>query len=36
MVNKINLRNKVSSIDSLFTYLRVGKLNNHMLNVLKA
>ena len=36
MVNKINLRDKVSSIDSLFTYLRVGKLNNHMLNVLKA
>ena len=36
MVNKINLRDKVSSIDSLFTYLRVGKLNDHMLNVLKA
>lgn len=36
MVAKVNLRDKVNSLDSLFTYLKVGKLNNHMLNVLQA
>lgn len=36
MIAKINLKEKVNSIDSLFTYLRVGKLNNNMLNVLQA
>lgn len=36
MVPKINLREQVDSVDSLFTYLKVGKLNNHMLNVLQA
>lgn len=36
MIEKVNLKEKVNSIDSLFTYLRVGDLNNHMLNVLQA
>lgn len=36
MIAKVNLKEKVNSLDSLFTYLRVGKLNNHMLNVLQA
>jgi mannose-6-phosphate isomerase-like protein (cupin superfamily) len=36
MVTKVNLKDKADSIDSLFSYLRVGKLNNHMLNVLQA
>jgi len=36
MVAKVNLKERVNSVDSLFTYLRVGTLNNHMLNVLQA
>ncbi|MGE4353875.1 MAG: cupin domain-containing protein [Oscillospiraceae bacterium] len=36
MGKKVNLKEKVNSIDSLFSYLRVGTLNNHMLNVLRA
>ena len=36
MIEKVNLKDKVNSLDSLFTYLKVGKLNNHMLNVLQA
>jgi mannose-6-phosphate isomerase-like protein (cupin superfamily) len=36
MVEKINLKEKVNTISELFTYLRVGTLNNHMLNVLQA
>ena len=36
MIEKINLKEKVDSIDTLFSYLRVGTLNNHVLNVLKA
>ena len=36
MIAKVNLKEKVNSLDSLFAYLRVGKLNNHMLNVLQA
>lgn len=36
MITKVNLKEKADSIDSLFTYLKVGKLNNHMLNVLQA
>lgn len=36
MISKVNLKEKVDSIDSLFNYLRVGKLNNHTLNVLQA
>lgn len=36
MVTKVNLKDKANSVDSLFSYLRVGRLNNHMLNVLQA
>jgi len=36
MLEKVNLKQKVDSIDKLFTYLKVGKINNHMLNVLQA
>jgi len=36
MIDKVNLKEQVNSIESLFTYLRVGSLNNHMLNVLQA
>lgn len=36
MTDKVNLKEQVDSVDSLFTYLRVGTLNNHMLNVLQA
>lgn len=36
MIAKVNLKDKVNLLDSLFTYLRVGTLNNHMLNVLQA
>ena len=36
MVSKTNLKGTVNSIDSLFTYLRIGTLNDHMLNVLQA
>ena len=36
MIEKVNLKEKVNSVDSLFSYLKVGQLNNHMLNVLQA
>ena len=36
MVEKVNLNEKVNSVSGLFEYLRVGALNNHMLNVLQA
>lgn len=36
MIEKINLKEKVNSIQEMFSYLRVGTLNNHMLNVLQA
>ena len=36
MIEKINLKEKVDSIEKLFSYLRVGTLNNHMLHVLRA
>ncbi|HCW53123.1 MAG TPA: hypothetical protein DG753_05170 [Clostridium sp.] len=36
MIKKVNLKESVNEIQDLFQYLRVGKLNNHMLNVLKA
>jgi len=36
MLEKVNLLEKVNSADELFKYIEVGKLNNHMLNVLKA
>lgn len=36
MVKPINLREQVNSAKELFSYLKVGTLNNHMLNVLQA
>ncbi len=36
MVEKINLKEKVNAVDALFTYLRIGKLNDQMLIVLQA
>ena len=36
MVEKVNLKEKASSASGLFQYLRIGALNNHMLNVLQA
>lgn len=36
MIQKINLKEKVNGINQLFTYLKVGQLNDHMLNVLQA
>jgi Mannose-6-phosphate isomerase len=36
MIEKINLKEKANSIPELFQYLRIGTLNNQMLNVLQA
>lgn len=36
MIEKVNLKEQVNALDNLFEYKRVGTLNNHMLNVLKA
>jgi len=36
MVDKVNLREKANSISDIFRYLKVGALNNHMLNILQA
>ncbi|UOO37646.1 cupin domain-containing protein [Oscillospiraceae bacterium CM] len=36
MLQKVNLKEKATSLNQLFTYLNVGKLNNHTLNILKA
>lgn len=36
MVNKISLKDEVNSVVELFRYKRVGTLNSHMLNVLRA
>lgn len=36
LLNKINLKDEVNSVDGLFQYKRIGTLNSHMLNVLQA
>ncbi|MCL1964953.1 MAG: hypothetical protein FWF69_07820 [Firmicutes bacterium] len=36
MIEKINLKEKVNSVPSLFSYLNIGQLNDHVLNVLQA
>lgn len=36
MIEKVNLKQKVNAVSGLFEYLRVGTLNNLMLNVLQA
>jgi len=36
MIEKINLREQVDSAPELFSYLKVGQLNDHVLSVLQA
>ena len=36
MIEKINLSKKANDVPKLFQYMRVGTLNNHMLNVVQA
>ena len=36
MVEKVNLKEQVDTVNKLFEYKRVGTLNDHMLNVLQA
>ena len=36
MIEKVNLKDKVNSVSKIFEYLKIGKLNNQMLNVLQA
>lgn len=36
MIKKINLEESANSVSKLFEYLKIGTLNNHMLNVLQA
>ena len=36
MIDKINLEEQANAVSELFQYLRVGTLNNHMLNILQA
>ena len=36
MLKKINLSERVNSVDSLFQYMEIGRLNNHILTVLQA
>ena len=36
MIERVNLKEKVNSVSEVFSYLRVGQLNNHVLNVLQA
>jgi len=36
MINRVNLKNSVNSASELFQYIGIGKLNDHVLNVLQA
>jgi mannose-6-phosphate isomerase-like protein (cupin superfamily) len=36
MIEKLNLKEQVNSVSTLFSYLKIGRLNNHVLNVLQA
>ena len=36
MIEKVNLKTQVDTLNNLFEYKRIGTLNNHMLNVLQA
>ena len=36
MIDKVSLKEQADSVPEIFRYLRVGTLNNHMLNVLRA
>ena len=35
MIDKVNLKEKVNSVSELYSYLKVGQLNDHMLNVVQ-
>ena len=35
-LKKVNLKESVDSVPALFSYLKVGQLNNHVLNVVQA
>ena len=35
-IKKVNLQNSADNISELFEYLEVGKLNDHVLNIIKA
>lgn len=35
MIQKINLKERANDVPALFSYLKVGTLNNHMLNILQ-
>ena len=36
MLAKINLKERANSVADIFQYLQIGKLNDHMLNILQA
>jgi mannose-6-phosphate isomerase-like protein (cupin superfamily) len=36
MVEKVNLKQRASSVSKVFKYLKVGQLNDHMLNIITA
>lgn len=36
MVEKVNLKKSADAVTELFKYMKVGQLNDHMLNVLQA
>ncbi len=36
MIEKVNLKEQVDSIATLFSYMKIGKVNDHCLNVLQA
>jgi len=36
MIDKVNLQKAVDGVSELFRYLEIGKLNEHILNVLQA
>lgn len=36
MIEKANLKEMVNSVSELFSYIKIGQLNDHMLNVLQA
>lgn len=36
MLRKVNLKESVNSLTELYTYLKVGQLNDHMLNVVQS
>lgn len=35
MVQKVNLKNEVDAVDSLYVYKKIGRLNQHVLSVVR-